>query len=122
MADERAIQVEHGTVGDCGPVGERGPRGERGIPGEPPAWWMERVGERLARMEEGINQIKRCLFGNGQPGRCTREAGRMDELGDRIRALETHVTYQRGVAAVIGAISGAVILIVVSILKLFIHG
>lgn len=84
--------------------------------------WREHTAERLARIEEGIETIKRCLFGNGQPGRCALENDRIDTIETRLKGVENQLTYHRAVAAVLGGIAGLVAFLGSLIVKLFAKG
>jgi hypothetical protein len=69
--------------------------------------WSEQLIERLVRMEANIEQIKRCLWGNGQPGRCAREDERIHALNSRVQQLENQVTYHRAIVVVVSAVVGS---------------
>jgi hypothetical protein len=83
-------------------------------------YWKE-IFERLTRIESRQEDLSRQLFGNGQAGKIQSLEVEIEHISTRIKLLEATESYRRGVTAVIGAITGAIVVACAELVRFLRH-
>lgn len=77
------------------------------------------IKDRLARMEEAAITLKRYVMGNGQPGKCEREAARLTQIEQAMNRAHGALTTLRWTASALGLLAGTIATIIWGLIKPF---